>query len=238
MTPRCPHCGKASFPNQDRALDAALLQAKRHGTPFATHPCRDDINRWHLTTAADRNVSSVGTVTPTAGKARPTGAGFVAAAPLLEARRHAEKELRGRATPGEVAQLHANPLLWMRALQAIRHKAETTTAKERRTLAHLKPTGSGPASPAYLAAKAEFEQRIVSRLWFEELIVQRLRDINSLLGSKPIVGWVTAGDMAETFARLVTLADAGEVESFRNLANYHAERWARQAAATDASSAA
>lgn len=151
--------------------------------------------------------------------------GFVVGSPLIVIRRIAETEIYGRATPSEVAQLHASPLLWLRSLLVIRGEVESHIAKNQRDLAALKPPAGVHPSAEYLEAKRGVDIRTQRRLHFLGIVTRRAEEVKALVGARPIDQHII-GDVIEVLYRVSILAGAGEARQASDLAAYFARRLA------------
>lgn len=153
---------------------------------------------------------------------------FVSASPLIEARRIADMELRGTATGHQVAWLHRNLPLWLRALRHIKFDIEAEVAKDRLDLEPLKPPAGGLPGDKYLAAKAQVAARTRARLDFTRAVDRRADEVKAKLGPQPAVGWMSAADMVDILVSIAASATAGDLDDAAAQANYWADRWARQ----------
>lgn len=150
---------------------------------------------------------------------------FLAESPMKTARRMAEADLGNRATAAEVQWLHANPLLWLRALVRIARDVENTIAKSHLALAALKPPAGVHPEPEYLEAKRAIDDRTLGRLHFKNIVDRRIEEVKAILGPGPI-DRLMLGDLVEVFVSISTLADAGDLESAADKALFWAKRLA------------
>lgn len=223
---RCKPCDKSSYA-EHKAFSAALLQSRRHGKPFSAYPCPVS-TVWHLSTTVDPTENRVGTVVPAAKPAAPKATGpFIVAPPLEQARRYADAEIRGRQTAAELEWLHSEPLLWLQALNSALQHSNTAAANGRQRLAELRPVTGASPSAAYLKAKAEFDRQTPVRQRFDQNIRDRIESVRSFLGTQPVNGWVTAGELADSYARIASLIGDGDFTSAHKLALRNADRWAK-----------
>lgn len=152
-----------------------------------------------------------------------TPATFVKQAPLWNARRLADADLKQTITPAELSWLHANPLLWLRALVAIRTDIEAHITKDRLSLAALKPPSGTNPSPEYLAAKHESARRTVSRMHVHSRVVNRLAEVKSIYGEE-LKNLLPLGDVIVAFT---TIADLLKVDDLDQAAAI-AEAWIKK----------
>lgn len=148
------------------------------------------------------------TTPPTASPA--TAMRFVTASPLLQARKCAEREMKGQATAAQIVWLHDRPVLWLRALNRLKIEAQGHTAKDKLDLGLLKPAAGAQPTDQYLAAKLDFETRHKARLHFMGIVDDRIEQVKAKLGTGPAYGWITTGDLVDIFASIAALADSGD----------------------------
>jgi hypothetical protein len=155
---------------------------------------------------------------------------FLRELPLVTARRYADAELSRKATPDQLAWLHAHPLLWLRALTQVRRDVESHIAKARAGIAHLKPVGGSTARreamEAWLAARREVEAESLRRLHFRRLVDKRADEVKSLIGSNPFN--LSVGDAVDIMLKLAELAREGDMEAVIDMATHLAKRWAKE----------
>lgn len=149
---------------------------------------------------------------------------FITESPLRTARRYVDAELRGTARPADIAWLHANPLMWLRALQHVARDVQNHTAKRRTNLAQLKPKPGEAPSVAYIEAKQEFETQNVARLHFAALVERRIDEVKAVIAPGPVPFYVTLGDLIEAFTDIATLADENDLAAAADKAMFHAKR--------------
>lgn len=148
---------------------------------------------------------------------------FIAESGLRRARRYVDAELLGKSEPADLAWLHHNPLLWLRALQCIRLETQNHIAKQRASIDHLKPASGKDPSQEYLDAKREVESKTTSRLHFIQLVERHIEEVKAIIGPQPFPRWLIVGDLIATFTEIAVLADSGELEAAADKANWHAK---------------
>lgn len=151
---------------------------------------------------------------------------FVHESPLTTARRAAEADLTGKATPGEVQWLNDNPLLWLRSLIRIRAEVRNHIAKDRRSIANLKPAAGTHPEGEYLRAKAELDQRSVGRLHFIQRVEGRIEDVKVIVGGRPLGDRMLIGDLVEIFASIADAVEDGDLRAAHDKARFWADRLA------------
>lgn len=124
--------------------------------------------------------------------------------PLRRARTLANEELRQRARLDEIEWLHANPLLWLRALIGIVKDVDKQLSMDGLDLKKIpgKKAGS-PDHETYLKARQEIIDRKQVRIHFRGLASNRADEVASLCGPGPLImaGAVIAG--LETIAQMI-----------------------------------
>ena len=153
---------------------------------------------------------------------------FLAESPLRTARRYADMDLKGAAQSGDIAWLHANPLMWLRALIRISRDIEVHIAKDRAGIAHLKPSGTGRTPPEWLAAKAGHDARTKGRMHFQQIVKTRIEEVKAILGPEPATGFLSVGDLIEVMEEIAEMADEGDLAAAADKARYHARLWAKR----------
>jgi hypothetical protein len=154
---------------------------------------------------------------------------FLRELPLVTARRYADAELSRKATPDQLAWLHAHPLLWLRALTQVRRDVENHIAKARAGIAHLKPAQGGPLAgeqmQAWSIARREVETESLRRLHFIRVVDKRKEEVKSLIGSNPFD--LSVGDAVDIMLKLAELAREDDMEAVIDMATHLAKRWAK-----------
>ncbi len=218
MTATCA-TGKIRYPDEAAAKvalvsarTAAALRKQANRREARVYQC-PHCDGWHLTSSTSGE------------KARTVRPSFVLEPPLVTFRRYAEADLNQNAGPADVRTLHGNPLLWYRALQQVKFDVQNHIAKDRRSLAALRPPQGVPIPAAYLAAKRDLDARSAKRLHFVRLVERRLDEVRSLLGPDPIRDRFTVGDVVAAFVEIVEMAERRDLRAIREKAGFHAERW-------------
>lgn len=158
-------------------------------------------------------MSRASTACPTCGApSTPTAGGFQALPPLRIARRYADAELGGKATPAQVAWLYAHPIMWEHALREIIRDIESHIAKQRLELDPLKPKPGVAASAAFLAARRAVSEQTQRRLHFARIVDSRRKEVESLIGPDP-TSRITAGELVTLFTRIAELAEDDDITS-------------------------
>ncbi len=149
---------------------------------------------------------------------------FLRESPLATARRYVDRSLRGANSPAEIAWLHANPLMWLRALQGVHRDIQYHVGKDRAHLERLKPKPGEQPSPAYIDAKAELETRAAARLHVMQIAERRIAEVKALIGPGPLPPYLTVGDLIEVFTDIAMLADGGDLAAAADKAMFHAKK--------------
>jgi hypothetical protein len=152
-----------------------------------------------------------------------TNGGFRALPPLRIARRYADAELNGKATNAEVAWLYAYPLMWVRALQEIRHDIENHIGKQKLDLEPLKPELGRAPSAEFLKARRAVADQTMRRLHFLRIVDRRRAEVESLIGSDAI-DRITAGELVTLFTRIAQMAEDDEMQSVIDMARHWAHK--------------
>ncbi len=158
---------------------------------------------------------------------RPQPVTFLAASPLAEARRHAEADVKKRATPAQVEWLHQHPLLWLRALIGMRHDAETHIAKDKLGYSELKPGVEGD-HVTWRRIKADLDRRTLARTHFIWKVASRMEEVKALIGAEAAVDRMLVGDVIADMLRVAYLARIGRLGDTAGLAESVASRWAER----------
>lgn len=153
---------------------------------------------------------------------------FVPESPLVNARKLAVLEMKAQATAAQIVWLDDHLVLWLRALNRLKLEAQGHAAKDKLDLGLLKPPAGQAPSQRYLDAKTDFERRHKARLHFAGLVDDRIEKVKAKLGTAPVYGWVTTGDMVDIFAAIAALADAGDLRGVSEKAWYWADTFGAQ----------
>lgn len=151
---------------------------------------------------------------------RPPGR-FIPEPPLVTARRIANREIAGKASPGDVHWLYAHPVWWGRALREMERDVNNHLALRRRDLSAARPAqGENPA--AYLAMKAANDAEEVRRLYFKRRVEERRAQVDTLFGDM----WkkTTPGDAVRAFTAIALLIEDDDVQGARDTALFWAEK--------------
>lgn len=144
--------------------------------------------------------------------------------PLTVARRVVDRALRGEATPGEMAWLQKNPILWLRALNRIREETQSAIAKARTGREHLKPGPGEVASPEFSAALAAHSRAMVARRHFLEILTGHIEEVKTLCGFERPDERILSGDLVDALVAIATLIDTGGLQAARDKALSWASR--------------
>lgn len=158
-----------------------------------------------------------------------TATAFITESPLRTARRYVDRSLRNASAPAEIAWLHANPLMWLRALQGVHRDIQYHIGKDRAYVGRLKPKPGEQPSPTYLEAKTEMETRSAARLHIFQIVERQIADVKALIGPGPLPPYLTLGDLIEVFTDIAMLADAGDLVAAADKAMFHAKKIKRAA---------
>lgn len=158
-----------------------------------------------------------------------TTTAFITESPLRTARRYVDRSLRSASAPTEIAWLHANPIMWLRALQGIRNDINYHIGKDRAHLARLKPRPGEQPTAAYTEAKAETDSRTASRLHVIQIVERQINEVKALIGPEPLPPYVILGDLIAAFTDIAMLADAGDLAAAADKAMFHAKKLKRAA---------
>lgn len=142
----------------------------------------------------------------------------VRATPYNIARRAAPAEVKGYATTEDIDWLYAHPLLWLRALIALRRRVENHIAKDRLSMTAHKP-GSGANQAEWLRAKHRHDIRIRDRLHFLDLVKERIEEVKPSVGSERADRMIV-GDVIADMLDLAQIADEGDLDGAREKARF------------------
>lgn len=152
---------------------------------------------------------------------------FIRIAPLAQARRYADHELHGAATPGQIRWLHEHPLLWLRALTGVRRDVEHHIGQDRMSVSGMKPAPGGDPTE-WMAVKAELDGRTLRRQHFLARVKVRLDEVCSLIGAEPAAGHWLVGEVVAVLVTIEAALEDDDVRSATDIAHHHAKRWAAQ----------
>lgn len=138
---------------------------------------------------------------------------------MATARRWADREIRGEASPGELEWLHAHPVLWYRALHGMWLETNAHSLKLRADLEAMKGEREqyGMASPEYMRAKREYAKKQQGREHFKQKVARRKAEVVAMMGGGAIDKRIT-GDLVAALADIVWCIDDGDLESARRIA--------------------
>lgn len=144
--------------------------------------------------------------------------------PLTVARRIVDNSLRAEATPGEMAWLQKNPILWLRALNRVKVETQSHIAKARAGREHLKPGPDEKPSDDFKAMLAEQSRMMVARRHFLEILDGHIEEVKSLCGFESPDERILSGDLVDTLVSIATLIETDNAQSARDKALHWAGR--------------
>jgi hypothetical protein len=150
---------------------------------------------------------------------------FTAKSPLAKARDLAVLDIKKDISGTELQWLYANPILWLKALQQLKMSAQNGIAKDKLSLAPLKPKPGTHPNKEYLDAKNELDQRMQGRLHFIGLVDTRLNDVLSILGPRPAYEKISLGTVIGVFSVINTLIEEDDVEGAMDLIDHMIKKW-------------
>lgn len=145
--------------------------------------------------------------------------------PLVYARQLAQAEMRAEITPEERGWLANNPLLWLRALGAMREDTQHAIGRDREYFKSRWPEPL-PNTAEFRAAKSKHAELRARRRHFLKAVVQRIDQMKVALG-KDLADAPLAGEIVDMFLDIVRAIDEGRPDGARTIALRRADQLAR-----------
>ncbi|HET9658270.1 MAG TPA: hypothetical protein VFP72_23160 [Kineosporiaceae bacterium] len=122
-----------------------------------------------------------------------------------------ERELRGEATPAEVAMLAepANVAHWLRVLVRLEGEVRAHIARDRAALDAKKPTPPAPPTREYLAERRNTARKEEARHHFLRVVGTRRDEVSTRIGTLGLTP-VTLGSVLAALVNVENLLDAGQ----------------------------
>lgn len=148
--------------------------------------------------------------------------------PLTTARRYADYDLKKTAGPAETEWLHANPVLWLRALDLIVDEIGMSISTDNLGLSAVKPPSGLHASPEYLAAKWEVDKKTHGRRHVQKIAHARRMEVRSLIGATNALDTAIAGDVVDEWAQVLRAAKKDDFAQIERIAERNIRLWSGQ----------
>jgi hypothetical protein len=148
-----------------------------------------------------------------------TSPGFIAEPPLATARRRAERDMAGRARPGEVRWLHDNPVWWLRALCAMERNVNHKLSELHNGLRSGEAPRTAQEHAEHARRRALYGESIKPLQRYKRKVEHRKAEVISLFGRQGPV----PGDLVRVFTEIALMIDEDDTQGVRDLALYWAD---------------
>jgi hypothetical protein len=120
-----------------------------------------------------------------------------------------------------MAWLFERPMLWLRAVQIIRHEVQRHAREANEAIKALRGGDRASVPEGYAEAKAEFDRAKKARSAFLEIIETYHEEVKAIVGPHAL----NAGDVVSVLTEAAALIDDGEVDRGLDLLLVTMEKW-------------